>query len=170
MNDQLDDQPRLMTLLEAAEATGLTVEALRQRIKRGKLRAIRGNDRLLRVYLRPTELAVLRPDEKTGQPVGHQQDLTGHSAEDAVAIKALEGAIAALREAQERAEAQIQRERERGDREATARALAEGRAAAEAERAERAEKEAAALRRELEGWSAGGPFARALRALFWRRA
>ncbi len=42
----MDDQPRLYTLNEASDITGLSVDALRQRIKRHKLRGIRGNDGL----------------------------------------------------------------------------------------------------------------------------
>jgi hypothetical protein len=35
---------KLFLLTEAAEVTGVTVEALRQRIKRRKLHAVKGND------------------------------------------------------------------------------------------------------------------------------
>ncbi len=70
---------KLYLLTEAAELTGATVEALRQRIKRRKLQGVRGNDGRLRVRLSPSEIAALRatgrpetgqtrPTEPTGQP------------------------------------------------------------------------------------------------------
>jgi hypothetical protein len=51
MNDQ-----SLYLLTEAAECTGLTVEAIRQRVKRGKLEFVKGNDGLLRVRLTTADL------------------------------------------------------------------------------------------------------------------
>ena len=88
---------KLYLLTEAAELTGATVEALRQRIKRRKLQGVRGNDGRLRVRLGSAEIAALtatsrpgpsqteRPARPTGQtselpperlverPVGHHQ-------------------------------------------------------------------------------------------------
>ena len=55
----MPDQPieaRLYSLNEAAELTGLTVDALRHRIQRRKLHAIRGNDGLVRVRLDAMEV------------------------------------------------------------------------------------------------------------------
>src|SRR5215218_7363317 len=49
----------LYLLTEAAERTGLTVEAIRQRIKRGKLDAVKGNDGLLRFRLTTADLEAL---------------------------------------------------------------------------------------------------------------
>ena len=57
---------RLLTLAEAAALTGLSVEALRQRAKRRRLRTVKGNDGLVRVRLSLKEIDRL----KTGQPVG----------------------------------------------------------------------------------------------------
>ena len=73
---------KLYLLTEAAELTGATVEALRQRIKRRKLQGVRGNDGRLRVRLRSTEIAALtttgRPDtlptEQAGRPTGQGPD------------------------------------------------------------------------------------------------
>ena len=46
-----DQSNQLYTLTEAARLTGLTVDALRQRAKRGRLESVKGNDGLLRVRL-----------------------------------------------------------------------------------------------------------------------
>jgi hypothetical protein len=54
----------LYSLNEAAELTGLSVDALRQRIKRRKIHAVRGNDGLVRVRLDEAEIEALR----TGRP------------------------------------------------------------------------------------------------------
>ena len=56
---------KLYLLTEAAELTGATVEALRQRIKRRKLQGVRGNDGRLRVRLSAAEIATLTA---TGRP------------------------------------------------------------------------------------------------------
>ena len=50
---------KLYLLTEAAELTGATVEALRQRIKRRKLQGVRGNDGRLRVRLGTADIAAL---------------------------------------------------------------------------------------------------------------
>jgi hypothetical protein len=98
-------------------------------------------------------------------------------------IKALEGEAAILREAlarererADRAEERAGAERARADtaeREREAARIAEAAAAGEGralrERAERAEAERETARAELEAWMAGGPLARAMRALFFRR-
>jgi hypothetical protein len=155
---------RLMTLAEASEATGLTVEALRQRIKRGKLRGLKGNDGLLRVRLAQADIAELQGGRTTSQLVGQP---TGQLVDQPVE--------ALLRQQLQHAE----------ERALAAQAVADSRAEALAllhERIGRAEGEAAALRdqlharqagaevtqAELSAWTAGGPIARAWRA-FWHR-
>ncbi len=50
---------KLYLLTEAAELTGITVEALRQRIKRRKFQGVRGNDGRLRVRLSSAEIGTL---------------------------------------------------------------------------------------------------------------
>ena len=102
MNDQ-----SLYLLTEAADRTGLTVEALRQRIKRGKLDAVKGNDGLLRVRLTTADLEELdrsATDQAsrmlTGQPVNDDR-LTDALRKAAEA----RGEASALRERAERAEA-----------------------------------------------------------------
>jgi hypothetical protein len=43
------DESNLFQLTEAVERTGLTVDALRKRVKRGRLQTVKGNDGLVRV-------------------------------------------------------------------------------------------------------------------------
>jgi len=196
----------LYLLTEAAERTGLTVEAIRQRVKRGKLEAIKGNDGLLRVRLTTADLAGV-DRSATGRMT---PTMTGQTTHDDQLNKALQdaaearGEATALRQRAERAEAvaiaeraraaQAEREREAA-RIAAAAAEAEGKALREAlaremrrlEQAEadrqaaetqrdvvRAIRDAAlaerdAARGELADWTAGGPIARAWRALIYRR-
>jgi hypothetical protein len=61
--DRLEEQ-EWPTLTAAARSTGYSRDALRQRIRRGKLRAIKGNrDGLIRID--PTDLADLPPPGTT---------------------------------------------------------------------------------------------------------
>ena len=180
MNDQ-----SLYLLTEAAERTGLTVEALRQRIKRGKLDAVKGNDGMLRVRLTTADLEAI-DRSSTGHVL---PTAAGQPVNDDRLLKALQeaaearGEATALRERAEMAEARANRAeeavatipelRERAGR-------AEGEAAALRERV-KAEQERAAMRlreaeaaqdaakAELADWTAGGPLARAWRALAYRR-
>jgi hypothetical protein len=55
----------LYSLNEAAELTGLSVDALRQRIKRRKIHAVRGNDGLVRVRL--DHITTLREQLRRGR-------------------------------------------------------------------------------------------------------
>jgi hypothetical protein len=168
--DSRTDEPQLMTLAEAATTTGLTSEALRKRIARRKLRGVKGNDGVWRVLLAPAEAAVIRAGQLDVRELDSRTDNSVRpDTRDVPAIKVLEAAVVALREAAQRAESETARERERGDREAATRAQAEGRAMVLEAEAQRARQEVAALRQELERWSAGGALARAWRALLWRR-
>ena len=56
----MSDQPNRYTLAEAAQLTGLSTEALRLRIRRGKLASERGNDGL-RVILTKADLEPFKP-------------------------------------------------------------------------------------------------------------
>src|SRR3954464_3523569 len=85
------DQP--YTLTEAAKLTGLSVEALRQRIKRRTLVATKGNDGLMRVRLSPTDLSRLA---ETGH--NHERP-TGREDGQDYKIKVLEAEATGLREA-----------------------------------------------------------------------
>ena len=51
MNDQPGNIGQLYTLAEAASLTGMSVDALRHRVKRRKLQSVRGNDGMTRVRL-----------------------------------------------------------------------------------------------------------------------
>ena len=55
-------EARLLTLTEAAELSGLSVDAHRKRIKRGRIRSIRDNHGLVRVRLADAELEALKAD------------------------------------------------------------------------------------------------------------
>jgi flagellar biosynthesis/type III secretory pathway protein FliH len=188
------DPHRLVTLTQAAGLTGLSSEALRLRIKRGSLHAVRGNDgrHLVRVsdladltpsrdQLRPPMTGQLRPDATAPDwPVADQSPPPGDTVPSEVARRLLDR-INSL-------EASLEAEREgrATDREAAAAervqvAEAHGRELAELrERVGRAEAEKDAVIREaaatkaqaeaeLAAWSEGGPIARAMRALMWRR-
>jgi hypothetical protein len=174
----MSDQPSLFLLMEAAERTGLSVDALRKRIRRGRLETVKGNDGLVRVRLTSADMEALRlADGQAGQARPSRRD------ENDRTIRALEDGAAILRERAEKAERRAERaeaeagaERarasmaERGREEAQIRAAAADREVTvrrEAEARERQGREAA--EREIAEWTAGGPLARALRALAFRR-
>lgn len=120
MGDQSD---QLHTLTEAARLTGLTVDALRQRAKRGKLESVKGNDGLLRVRLPLTD----QTDHLISQQAAPDQSLTDQrliNADDVDPAVLLEREAGELRAA-------LARERDRADRaeagEEMARTLAERR-------------------------------------------
>ncbi|MBV8397117.1 MAG: hypothetical protein JOZ17_00020 [Acetobacteraceae bacterium] len=81
----------LYSLNEAAELTGLSVDALRQRIKRRKIHAVRGNDGLVRVRLDEADTEALR----TGRPPSRPPS---QLAEQSSPIIALQDHITTLRE------------------------------------------------------------------------
>jgi uncharacterized coiled-coil DUF342 family protein len=174
----------LYLLTEAAKRTGLTVEAIRQRIKRGSLQAVKGNDRTLRVRLTDADLAGI----SNRSPTGHVPPTpTSHPTHDDRLLKALQeaaearGEAATLRERAEKVEAQVdqlQAEREEARiraahaegeakalREAVAREIGRAEQAEEARKAGEAQRDA--VQAELDAWTAGGPLARAWRG-FWR--
>ncbi len=91
----MDDQPRLYTLNETSEITGLSADALRQRIKRHRLRGIRGNDGLVRIRLSTAEIEALASSRLTSRL---DADVTSQLAIENSAIKALHGEANAHRE------------------------------------------------------------------------
>ena len=103
-------EDKLYLLSEAAERSGATVEAIRQRIRRGTLHAIKGNDGRVRVKLTDADITALTAARPSGQPYGQP---SGHHDEDNSAIKALEAYVNTLREdlARERADHAVERER-----------------------------------------------------------
>jgi len=73
----MDDQGRMSgaswpTLTEAAARCGYTREALRLRVRRGKLRAIKGNDGVTRID--PAGLADLPPPDLSGDDQGRPEE------------------------------------------------------------------------------------------------
>src|SRR6476469_9238043 len=120
----MSDPSNLYLLTEAALRTGLSVDALRKRIRRGSLETVKGNDGLVRVRLTTAEVDSLRLAE--GQPTPSLADENGQT------IKALEAAAAALHERAAKAEAE--------------RNAAKAEAAAERARADKAEAERDATR------------------------
>ncbi len=103
-------EDKLYLLSEAAERSGATVEAIRQRIRRGTLHAIKGNDGRVRVKLTDADITALTAARPSGQPYGQP---SGHHDEDNSTIKALEAYVNTLREdlARERADHAVERER-----------------------------------------------------------
>lgn len=69
-----DDRPRLVTMAEAAEMTGQTVEAIRSRVRRKTLRATKGNHGFWMVHIedlhtgRPPMTVADRPAADHGRP------------------------------------------------------------------------------------------------------
>jgi hypothetical protein len=102
-------EPRLLTLSEAADQTGLTVDALRKRIKRGRLRSFRGNDGLVRVRLSDADMEELKADGPSSRPVS-QLD------EETPVVRALAAHNETLREQLTKAEQRADRAEERAEK------------------------------------------------------
>jgi chromosome segregation ATPase len=137
----VSDQQSLYTLAEASEITGLSTEALRLRIKRGKLSAERGNDGQPRVRITDAEredFARLLARRKSTL-TRHAPTSTRQGADNDNGISMLGGVVDALRERAEWAEGETAAERARADR-------AEAEAATERARAAQAEREREAAR------------------------
>src|SRR3954452_8409685 len=146
---------QLYTLTEASRLTGRSVDALRQRAKRGRLEMVKGNDGLVRVRLTSADMTELRLDGAGDT----DQSAASQDLDDNQTIKGLERELASQGEA-------LSRERDRADRSekeaAGLRELLEKRAEALTEalvRAAGAEGEARILKEALED----------ARRPFWRR-
>jgi chromosome segregation ATPase len=136
----MSDPSNLYLLTEAAERTGLTVDALRKRILKGKLERVKGNDGLVRVRLTTADMEALKLGEGQAKP--------SPSDENGQTIKALEAEAAALRERAAKAEGEsatlrerMESERARADRAATEWEAARAETAVERARAAQAERE-----------------------------
>jgi chromosome segregation ATPase len=154
----MSDSSNLYLLTEAAERTGLTVDALRKRILKGKLERVKGNDGLVRVRLTTADMEALK--------LGEGQTKPSPSDENGQAIKALEAEATALRERAAKAEGEsatlrerMESERARADRAETERDAARDEREAARVAAASAEGEAKGLRLALEE----------ARRPFWRR-
>lgn len=128
------EEPRWLTLTEAATRSGHSREALRQRVRRGKLRSHKGNDGVQRVDA--LELADLPPPDGPGDDHGQ----SGVDPESAVQ-DILQATVDDLRSDRDRLKNDLERARTALDNVQADRLDAHGRA----ERAE-AEKEAEARR------------------------
>jgi DNA repair exonuclease SbcCD ATPase subunit len=127
-------------LAEAAALTGLSVEALRLRIRRGKLAAERGNDGRPRVRLTTADLEEFRQSVDQQKPT-----LTEPESGLSSALAQVVGAVGVLRERAERAEALAE---QRADELAAVRerlGRAESDATRERERADQATARAEAM-------------------------
>ena len=146
-------EPKPYLLTEAASLIGLSVDALRKRILRRKLRANKSNeDGLWRVWLTTADIEAAR----NGQLAGLEVD---SPADEPRMINILEGQIAMLQQT-------LDRERQRADQAEMQVALQRDRAdAAEREREEARIRAAAA---EAEGRGLREALAEARRP-FWRR-
>ena len=95
----MDDQPgnigQLYTLAEAASLTGMSVDALRHRVKRRKLQSVRGNDGMTRVRLDNAAIQASQTSQAGDNTASalHSQ-LPGHGQ----TLDALAGHVASLRE------------------------------------------------------------------------
>lgn len=133
----------MLTLTQAAEVTGYSREAIRLRVRRGKLRSIKGNDGITRVYR--TDLSDLPPQD---DPQDDHPDNHGPSVEEIIAAATgdLRTTVDDLRVQRDRLQAALDRVQAERDRVQADRlvdhgraAAAEAQAAAETARAERAE-------------------------------
>ncbi len=88
------EQGSVHTLADAARLTGLSVDALRQRIKRGKLEQVTGNDGLVRVRLPMASLNAKRLDAD----VQADRTLSDQVDDKDQTIKVLQDHLTSLRE------------------------------------------------------------------------
>jgi chromosome segregation ATPase len=179
----MTDQPTRYTLTEAARLTGLSTEALRLRIRRGKLLAEKGNDGL-RVFLTSADIeAIVAGQERQQIPTDRTQSPNAIKAlEDAIGLlreqfgqdrTALETAVLNLKERAERAETQATVEQARADRAEVEREAARAEIAVERARtaqAEQARESAKVAAAAAEGEAKGLRLAlEEARRPFWRR-
>lgn len=179
----MTDHPTRYTLAEAARLTGLSTEALRLRIRRGKLAAEKGNDGV-RVVLTSADIDAIVAGQERQQISTDRQDSPNavKALEDAIGLlreqfgqdrTALEAAVISLKERAERAEMQESVERTRADRAEAERETARTETAAERTRATQAEAEREAAKvaaASAEGRAEGLRLAlEEARRPFWRR-
>jgi chromosome segregation ATPase len=159
----MDDEAKPYLLTEAASLTGLSVDSLRKRITRKKLRASRSNeDGQWRVWLTDMDVQTAKAGrlaDKSSQTMDGQPD-------ESRTIKALEAEAAALRERAARAEGESATLRERMEAERARADRAE--AEQDAARAEREAAKVAAASAEGEAKGLREALAEARRP-FWRR-
>lgn len=133
------DGGQLHTLAEASRLTGLSVDALRQRAKRGKLDTVKGNNGLVLVRLTTADREAI----SLGADRSSSLTATSQADQGDQVVKALEGQVTSLNEA-------LARERLRVDAAEARAELAERERSEARERAARAEGEAVGLRAALD--------------------
>jgi hypothetical protein len=179
----MTDQSSRYSLAEAARLTGLSTEALRLRIRRGKLAAEKSNTGV-RVILTSADIeSIVAGRERQQIPTDRAESPnTIKPLEDAIGLlreqfghdrTALESAVINLKERAERAEGQAAAERARAERAEVEREAARAETAAERARAMQAEherEEARIGRASAEGQAEGLREAlEEARRPFWRR-
>ncbi len=153
MDENAPDEPRPYLLTEAASLTGLSVDALRKRILRRKIRANKSNeDGLWRVWLTSKDIETAKHGQLAGleldSPSGESRTINALEAQ----VDMLQQALARERQRADQAEMQVVVQRERMDSAEREREEARIRAAA-------AEAEGRGLREALAE----------VRRPFWRR-
>ena len=177
------DEPaaRWMTYRELAEELGVSLRAAearaRRHVKAGKWRHRVDNDppNAARVLVPPADLEMAQGSTEglpAPLPRGRTQEDTGTptGGDTAAQINAL---LAELKASHERETTELRRRADSAEADATGQreraAKAEGQGAAVARERDRAEAQRDEARAELAAWTAGGPFARAVRAFLNRR-
>lgn len=153
MGEKDSDQPKPYLLTEAASLTGLSVDAIRKRILRRKLRGNRSNeDGLWRVWLTETDIEAAKAGRLAGQDVDNPSD-------ESRTINALEALAAMSQEALTQQQMRAEKAEARADAVQAEAAKLREEGAALAVRVAVAETEAKGLREALEE----------ARRPFWRR-
>lgn len=102
-------QPELMLLADAARQLGTSPDAVRQRIKRGTLRGVKGNDGRMRVYL---DTGQMRPDATDHQPTTNRPNVQLDDRPDDRTPTDQTELVVELRRQVERLEAELRRQDE----------------------------------------------------------
>src|ERR1700712_3404124 len=122
----------LYSLEEASRLTGLSIEALRKRVTRRKLGAVKSNDGRVRVRLDDQTIFAIKRDGQAGQKPGRlPRRPDGHNPDKTLTDNALSRVIEVV---EQLAVVRVDQDRERADK-------AEVRADRESARADRAEAE-----------------------------
>jgi chromosome segregation ATPase len=109
-------EPKAYLLTEAASLTGLSVDALRKRILRRKLRANKSNeDGLWRVWLTSADIEAARNGQLAGLEVDSPTDESGTISALEAQVDTLQRALARERQRADQAEMQVAVQRERAD-------------------------------------------------------
>lgn len=105
---------RLLTIPEAAALVGCSTEAIRQKIRRGVLSSVKGNDGRVRLRLTDADVEAMQAGRPYIRPSGQLSERpaerpSDQPSEQAAVIKALEDHVQTLREQAERERAERER-------------------------------------------------------------